>query len=508
MAKNVVFYLTGWVRRLWLTLHGASGSSNVNAIWAIQKDSGNILVRCYGTKFQKYITGTWTDVATVTMTDMKATIVSFLDSDMTSAAIKTWTATAWSTSRTLDDSAWAMTINLYAGKILIITGGTWAWQAKFITSNDILTYFIEGIWETTPDATSTYAVRSAIPHVFVTNGTDTVFKYDGTTVTTFSSMTKWQTLEVAHDRLWWARQDLDFVFYSNLGTSYFQKDQNLEVNPNGDVITRIRRNHEEIVVYKRNWRWRITGYTEDQFQITTMWETIGAISPGSVAHGQNYNFFLGYWGIYMANALDQSSLEEWLPLSDHISDQILSHSSAELLAAEWWIYDNKYYCSIGSDVYVYDIIQSQVVWSPAFSTHNYVESIRTAWVDSGIAYLGSTTKLYTIWGDTDNGTWIAVEVRSNRRSQGDKDAYKIYWIGLVSFSAPDSSCNVSVSHSIEWGAYSTPTTKDVYSDSVIRDPVNVRGRDITYKYTYTHTWSTPPQFVLHEQFASITTKPV
>ena len=114
MAKNVVFYDTGWTRRNGMTLHGASGSSNVNAIGAIKKESGDILVRCYGTKFQKYVTGVWTDVAAVTMTNIKATIVSFLDSDMTSAATKTGTAAATSTNRTLDDNAGGMTINAYA----------------------------------------------------------------------------------------------------------------------------------------------------------------------------------------------------------------------------------------------------------------------------------------------------------------------------------------------------------------------------------------------------------
>ena len=107
-------------------------------------------------------------------------------------------------------------------------------------------------------------------------------------------MTKWNTLEVVHDRMWGARQDLDFVYYSNLGTSYFSKDQSIPVDTNGDIITRIVKNHEEIVVYKRNSRNRITGYTDDQFQLTNISETIGAISQWSVAHGQNYNFFLGF----------------------------------------------------------------------------------------------------------------------------------------------------------------------------------------------------------------------
>lgn len=511
MAKNVVFYETGWTRRIGQTLHGATGASNVNAIGAIKKESGDILVRCYGTAFQKYIGWIWTTVAWPVMTNITATIVSFLDSDMTSSALKTWTAKITSTNRSLDitnppDSA--MTINLYAGKILTITWGTWWWQAKFITSNDIWTLYIEWIWETKPDDTSTYSIRSAIPHVFVTNGTDSVFKYDGTTVTTFSTMTKWNTLEVAHDRLWGARQDLDYVYYSNLGTSYFQKDQTIEANPNGDVITRIKRNHEEIIVYKRNTRHKITGYNEDQFQFSTASESIGAISQRSVAHGQNFNFFLWFGGIYMANSLDQSSIDEGLPISYDINDSILAHSSAELLASEGWVYDNKYYLSVWSDVYVYDILQSQIAKTHVFSIHNYADAIRSSWVDAGIAYVGSTTKLYYLGGNTDNGTTIDVEVRSDRRSQKDKDAHKIYGVSLASFSTPWASCNVTIAYSIEWTSFIAFTAQDIFIENTIRCPVNARGKDITYKYTYSYSWATPPQFIMHEQFASKTIKPV
>lgn len=262
------------------------------------------------------------------------------------------------------------------------------------------------------------------------------------------------------------------------------------------------------MVYKRNTRHRITGYDEDSFQFSTAGETIGAISQGSVAHGQNFNFFLGFGGIYMANSLDQSSIDEWLPISRDINDSLLAHSDAELLASEGWIDDNKYYLSVGSDVYVYDILQSQITKGNAFSIHNYADNIRSAWVDSWIAYVGSTTKLYTLGGNTDNGTTIDVEVRTWRRAQGDKDAHKIYGISLASFSTPWAACNVTISYSIEWGSYTSFTAQDVASDNTIRCPVNARGKDITYKYTYSYSWANPPQFIMHEQFASKTVKPV
>lgn len=89
IAKNVEFYETGWTRRDGITLVGATGSSNVNAIGAIKKDTGDILVRCYGTAFQKNVAGTWTTVGSVTMSNIKSTIVSYLDADISNVALKT-----------------------------------------------------------------------------------------------------------------------------------------------------------------------------------------------------------------------------------------------------------------------------------------------------------------------------------------------------------------------------------------------------------------------------------
>lgn len=160
-----------------------------------------------------------------------------------------------------------MTANAYAGKILRITSGTGALQEKIITSNDLTTIFVEGLFETTPDATSVFDVREISGHVIVTNGTDTVFKYDGTTLTTFSTMTKWQSLEVAHNRLFASRRDSDLVFISTLGTQYFPKDNYIPINPDGDSITGLQKVLEEVVVYKKNSRTRITGDNEDNFSL-------------------------------------------------------------------------------------------------------------------------------------------------------------------------------------------------------------------------------------------------
>lgn len=227
-----------------------------------------------------------------------------------------------------------MTINIYATKIVRITSGTGAGQENTITSNSLNELFVESNWETIPDATSVFDIREVAPHIIFTNGTDVPFKYDGTTKTNLTAWKKFHTLDVAHDRLFGARNDLDYVYISNLGTEFFPKDNYIPVNQNGDSITNVSKNHEEIVVYKNNSRYGISGYNIDSFQLYTADEKIGCIAPKSVAHGNNYNFFLGYGGVYSINSLNSSSTDEGIPISLDISNLILGHSAAELEAAE------------------------------------------------------------------------------------------------------------------------------------------------------------------------------
>jgi hypothetical protein len=498
VAKNIEFTDLWWEKRDWLTLWGQTWTSSVNWIWVIKRDAWDIFVRAYWTKFQKLVSSTWTDVAWVTLTNIRTTIVSFESADMTSAATATWTLTNDSTTRLAVVSWWGMTINAYAWKILIITSWTGAWQEKLITANDLTTLYTEWLFETTPDATSVFAIRWLIPHVIVTNWTDSVFKYDWTTVTSFSTMTKWQSLEVAHDRLWGAREDSDFVYFSNLATIYFWKDNSIPINPSWDSISAIKRNKEEVIIYKENSRWRIIWYNQDQFQLINADERIWAIAPSSVAHWNNFNFFLWYWGIYSVNSLDNSTIDEWLPISLNINDSVLAHTTAELLAAAWWVYDNKYFLSIWSDTYVYDIEQTQKKKTHVWSIFNYADPITRAFTINGIAYLWSTTKSYYIYWTTDNWTEIVAQVETDRRTQWDENSDKVYWLWYITFEKATWTCNVSVYYSLEWWSYTLLTTQDISSSWNIRIVINKKAKDIKFKYTY--WWTYKPKFIKHEQY--------
>jgi len=343
-----------------------------------------------------------------------------------------------------------MTINAHSGRILYIASGTGAGQEVLITSNDLTNIYPQSPFETIPDATSTFEIRLSSPHVIFTNGTDTPFKYDGTTKTDLTAWAKFETLDVAHDRIFGARGDLDNVYVSNIGTEFFPKDNYLPVNQNGDTITRVSINHEEVAVYKRQSYYRITGSDADSFQLITADEKIGCIAPHSVAHGNNYNFFLGYEGIFSIQSLNTSSVDEGIPISKDISNLIFAHSAAELEAAEGWIENNKYHISIGNEVFVYHIAQSQLVRSHCWTRYQYNDSIKSALVHAGEIYLGGIQS-YRVSGNTDNGTPITCQIITGDKAQKDPNRNKVYHRDLITFNRTNT--DVQVSQSVDSGAY-------------------------------------------------------
>lgn len=167
-----------------------------------------------------------------------------------------------------------MTINAYAGKILRITSGTGAGQEALITGNDLTEIFVQSRFETIPDATSVFEIRESRAHVIFSNGTDVPFKYDGTTKTNLTAWRKYTSISVIHDRIFAARRDIDYVYVSNMGTDFFPKENFIPVNENGDVITSLAISHEEMIVYKRNSRYRIIGYDIDDLQLVTADEKV------------------------------------------------------------------------------------------------------------------------------------------------------------------------------------------------------------------------------------------
>ena len=288
-----------------------------------------------------------------------------------------------------------------------------------------------------------------------------------------------------------------------MGTQYFPKDNYLPINPDGDSIVGLRKVLEEVVVHKKNSRTRITGDNEDNFSLINASSHVGAISQGSIASGNNFHFFLGFGGIYSINSLDSSSFDEGVPLSFDINDQILAHSASELLAAVGWVNDNKYFCSIGNEVFVYDILQSQMlssmysrVQNRVWTRYQFPQSITAAMVHSGVVYLGTATKSLTVGGTDDDGTVITCSVTTGRMTQKNANQPKVYNRDYVTFLP--SATTVTTSIAFDGGSLTQFSSQSIATDGRIKIPINRRANDIQYKYSFPATAS--PKFSTHEQF--------
>lgn len=256
------------------------------------------------------------------------------------------------------------------------------------------------------------------------------------------------------------------------------------------------------MIYKYNSRYRLIGADLDSFQLVTADEKIGCIAPHSVAHGNNYNFFLGYEGIFSINSLDNSSTDEGIPISLDINNLILAHTANELANACGWIENNKYHISIGNEVFVYHIAQSQITKSHVWSRYSYADPIKSALVYSGVVYLGGIQS-YTVGGTTDNGTTITCTVITGTRAQKDKNRYKIYHRDFINFKPTNTVVSIYVGID---GA--TPSLVSTFTaiNGQMRMMVNKRGRTIQYKYTFPATNS--PEMQTHETFFSYLSKSV
>jgi len=493
-CKNIITTDLWFEPREWITTYwNQVWTASINWQGAILKESWDILVRVFWNKFQKLISWTRTDITTVS--NITCSIVSYNCSDLTTAYVKNWTWTNESTNRVFTPNWWWMTINAYASKILRITSWTWTYQEKLITSNDLTNIYIEWIFETIPDATSVYEIREIAPHIIFTNWTDTVFKYDWTTITNLTQMIKFHSIEVQHNKLFWARRDIDFLYFSNTATDFFPKDNYISINQDWDIIVWIQKNLQNLIIYKQNSRYTLMWYDLNSFQLIVSDTMVWCIAQKSITHWNNWNFFLWFWWVYSINTLQNATTDEWLPISEDINNNILSHTAQELQNAVGWLIKNKYYLSIWNEVFTYDINQNYRKNTTVWTIQKYPENIISAFINNWVVYLWSATKTYKVWWNTDNWVYFNCELITWKRTQWDKNIFKIYNRDYINWKAIEN--NVVISIKIDEWAFTTLWTFSMNTGQ-IKTFINKRWRYITYKYEFTSELN--PSFITHETF--------
>lgn len=475
LLKNVDFFRSlATVRDGIIAIWWSTAGAQIYGMGIIKKETGDILCRIAGNKFQRLVSNTWTDVTTLSGS-YPASMESFSWPDNTGAAFTSGTITAANT-RSISATGYTNYAQL-VGKYIVITSWPAIWDTKLVASATASEIFIEGTFNVLPTGTDTFQIRNRADHVYVTNGVDPFMMYDGTNVTTFPNSKRFHYLAANNNRLYGARNDEDILTFSDLGTGYFSTENTIPIDQDGDQITGMVSNQDRLVVYKQYSRFLLTGWTPELFNLRRMESNKGSIAPLSIVNGNNLQFFLSDEGIEMFNFLEQSSLDEALPISLIIGDMISAHSTAEKKAAISWVDDNKLHLQIWSTVYVYHIAHSDIMRSQVFSVYEYPGTVQYATRLQGKAYIAINGVTYTIGGTTDNGVPIEVEMITNRRTQSGKEDYrqnKLYLRTYFEFERP--SVNTDVTFSMAHNG----------SALVVKKVVNIRDKWNTTKVDYSH----------------------
>jgi len=147
-------------------------------------------------------------------------------------------------------------------------------------------------------------------------------------------------------------------------------------------------------------------------------------------------------------------------------------------------------------VFVYDILQSQIMKTKVWTRYQFPENITAAMVHSGEVYLGTTTKSLTVGGTTDNGTVITCEITTGRMTQKNHNQPKVYNRDYINFIP--SATTVTTSIAFNGGSLTQFSSASIATNGQIKIPINRRANDIQYKYSFPATAS--PKFSSHEQF--------
>lgn len=279
------------------------------------------------------------------------------------------------------EKVWA--IDQFIGKVVEITAGTGIGQKRLLTGNDGNRLYVEGYFDTAPDSTSTYSVYDIKKFIFLSNGTDSVFKHDGTTKTEFTNLPKAKYLEAHNGYLFYAGlPDDDLLMFSERGLGEQVSINNwIKIFPDGDTIMQIQKLGDALIIYKRRSIIELSGQTVEDFNLKKIVDYLGCAAPWSVATGNKYQFFLSKRGIELLNdVVSANSLEESIPISDPINKTIFdgTHSQSDFDNACGWCKDNKYFLDIGSRRYVYHILESAQKQKPIWSIDSVDASVRAS----------------------------------------------------------------------------------------------------------------------------------
>ena len=476
LAQNIDFSDRWFKPRKWETaIWSWSAWSPIYWIWVVKREAGDVLWRFAWNELQYFDWTEWEWV--IAWYSLKYwSMVSFDWPDYSNSALKTWTATWWN-KRALF-ATW-LTESLYVSKFLLITSWTWVWQIKLITSNTATEIFIEWTFDIEPNSTSVYAVRWREWHIYASNWTDNFTRInwqDWNPITT-AYVKKFHYMTVAHNRIFACRNDEDILWFSDLWTANFWKDNFILLDPDWDKITWIVTNQDRVIIYKQHSRFRLVWSTPEFFELVKSDSNKWAIAPRSICSWNNYQFFLSEDWIEMYNVLESSNLEEWLPISYLINPTIQSISQNDRKNAVGSVIWNKMMMSIGTRTFVYDMEQSSKKQTAIWSVYDYAFNISAVlqwqmyFAISGIVYRYNKNEIIS----TANKN---IKIETQRFDFKDQTRQKnIYRLRLV-FEKANATTNITIKTKYDWWSENTIITQDIAINPEINIVINRICKDI------------------------------
>jgi hypothetical protein len=318
-------------------------------------------------------------------------------------------------------------------------------NAQLYESTNGTTFSAIGSANLTKDASMNFVIAS--DKVFGFNGTDVV-DYDGTTVTKNRA-----TVPLGKFGFWFHNYlfvagvsgNPSRLYWSDLGTpTVFTGTNLIDINANdGDSITGLNTLNDELVIFKNNSRWSITGFSGSTFSATTIAgqnTSAGNFGFGTPSHrsivsvGKNLYYLSFVGGIPHIRMLERTSfgnIQDAGVVSYEVETTLNGINKSQLPKVAG-IYDGKYcYWALPNGASTTNNLIIQLWHDKLYQTsqgpmRSWVKSTTGFTVDNWfLSTISGRTKLY--WSDasttgkvfvqdtsvyTDNGTAVVAEARS------------------------------------------------------------------------------------------------
>jgi len=376
-------------------------------------------------------------------------------SAVTNSNNKTWTGKSYSiefstvSTRIVDTSA-SWTTDAYVGYIVHIYDGLGAGQQRVITSNKKDYLEVAFSWEEEPDGTSKYKLYADSDKVlYMGNGTDSLQRYDGSSVTAISTAPKGNITMVYQSRLFIAADYT--VSYSDVGDpEYFSPI--FTITPLGDdKITGLAEWNGNGIIFKERSIWKFNFSFNDT---TSMWDidivqipsNSGCVSHRTIQKVENVLWYFDGTAIkYLGASPNQIGVIRTEDISFPIY-QSLSQISVDMRLKTVAVYDDENYLMFGArystdttNTIGYDYDSSFTGWSTR--TGNNAASVI---FHKGIRYYGDASSGQVYQMDIedsylDDSTPVDMIVATKDTDLKNPAVFKTFRFGVYEFENEDTS---------------------------------------------------------------------